>query len=361
MNQPVVSTVDYAAMDWRLEYLKKYGVGSLAYSSLQGGMRYFLEPGLGYIAFVPLDYQNRTSLCLSDPICKTDDVEHLLDTFIESYEYPIFLYVSKPVASLLSKKGFLVNEIGVEIVIDLAEFSLSGGEKSYLRCQKNRALKDGVNVRELLCTDVGPDSLRSLSEEWRRKKIVSSRELSFLSRPIVYADEADVRKFFAYRNDNLIGFGGFDPIYRDKAVIGYLANTLRAVGNANYSIQDLIILKAMDTFKQEGKEILSLGFLPLFDVSDNGEFRYSRVFKALFQNVYEHGSWIYEFKDLAFHKTRYRPGTGGCSEFKVYCAFKEPVRYLMFIKVFQTMGINFVEQLRKQFLSLVKPGSQCPI
>jgi lysylphosphatidylglycerol synthetase-like protein (DUF2156 family) len=356
MNQAATKNVIVAAEDARLRYLTRHGRSSLAYSSLQPGMQCFLEPGVGYIAYVSPDSKHPVSICLSDPICKSDDYEQLLTKFVNQRETPVFVHISKAIATILSTKGFLINEIGSEMVIDLEQFSLSGSDKAFLRSQRNRAQKDGLIVLEQSMEQVGADALRQLSDRWMEKKVVSSAELSFLLRPIVYDDEKDVRKFYAYRNEKLVGFGAFDPMYEDGQVIGYIANTLRSTSDGNYSVPDTIILKAMEVFKAEGKKFVSLGFLPLYAVSDSGEFAYSPLLKKAFQFAYEHLNWVYEFKDLAFHKTRYRPGTNGCDLVKVYCAYQEPVELNKVMQVFQATGINFGEQLKKQLKALVQSG-----
>jgi lysylphosphatidylglycerol synthetase-like protein (DUF2156 family) len=342
-----------------LQLLRRYGSNSLAYSSLQSGMSHFLQAN-GYIAFVPLDRSEQEPLCLADPICSQDDMEQLLDQFISTHSYPIFVYIRKPTATILSEKGFLVNEIGTEVVIDLEQFSLSGGDKAFLRSQRNRAVKDGIFVREKPCGEVGAEVLAKLSNDWMHKKVVSCNELSFLVRPAIYTDEVDVRKFFAYREQRLVGFGAFDPIYRDGAVISYLANTLRAADEVGYSVRDLIILEALKVFKEQGKETLSLGYLPLHKVEDGEEFKHSRALKWIFRNVYEHANFIYEFKDLAFHKSRYRPGTPGCNEFKIYCAYKEPARLHLLLSILERCGINLADQLEKKLVKSVIPQSVQP-
>ncbi|HEY9756565.1 MAG TPA: DUF2156 domain-containing protein [Oculatellaceae cyanobacterium] len=332
----------------RMKYLRLYGTNSLAYSSFQVGMKSYGELGCGYIAFVPIGKE--TPLCLADPICENSNVEHLLKAFVCRYDYPIFIGVSKPVATVLSGMGFLVNEIGMENIINLRQFALSGGDKAFLRSQKNRAAKDGLVVKEMSCLEAGLERMHSVSDEWMRSKVVSSKEMSFIVRPVVYADEPDVRKLFAFRQDELVGFGVFDPMYRDGAVIGYLANALRFVGKQHYSVADTIIMEGIRLFKQEQREILSLGFLPLYKVEDGEEFSHSVLLEWIFRYLYEHANTLYEFKDLAFHKNRYRPGTAGCNAIKVYCAYKRPIRFHLLPSIFAAFGVSFIDQLKVELL-----------
>src|SRR5262249_22379555 len=156
--------------------------------------------------------------------CSDENISIVLDRFFEIYDYPVFLHISKEFAARLAEREFLINEMGTETVIDIPQFTLAGKDRAFLRSQVNMAAKDGVIVREQYCAEAGVDALKAISASWLAKKVVHTHELSFIVRPAVYTDEADVRKFIAYRKGTAVGFGVFDPIYKDGDVIGYLAN-----------------------------------------------------------------------------------------------------------------------------------------
>lgn len=289
----------------------------------------------------------RRSLCLADPICSQENLEHLIESFLEKHKGAVFVHVTKATAAVLSRLGFVINEIGVETVIDVHNFSLAGGGKNFLRSQRNRAAKDGLVVREQRCSEVPVQLLKQISTQWMARK-PNSEELSFLVRPAKFEDETDVRKFFAYKDDRLVGFNFFDPIYRSGQIIGYLDNTHRSAGEFSYSIPDCINLEAARQFKQEGKEILSLGFSPLHALNDTGEFQYSQALKTTLNYFYEHANFLYDFQGTAFHKTRYRPGTDGCRDFKVYAACPSPVPILHLDKVFKRCGIDPIKRMAER-------------
>lgn len=331
-------------VDQRLAFLKKYGSSFLAYSSLQDGLDYYTKEDCGYIPYSLIGKGNIVPVSLGDPICPADRSQELIENFQEKYDYPVFFHISKDVAHVLSKMGFSVNEIGTEIILDLQRFTLAGNKMRFLRKQINKGKRDGLVVKEQLYSEVGEDVLRAISGQWLHKKVVRNNELSFIVRPIVYADEMDVRIFIAYKDNRPVGFNIFDPIYRDGQIIGYVPNHLRAASESNYSVQDWIVFEAMRVFREEGKEVLSLGFCPLYKVNDSGEFKYSRLLKTIFQFAYEHANFVYKFKALAFHKSRYRPGLDGCQESKVYCAYKNPARFELLPEIVSLMGINVIEQ-----------------
>jgi phosphatidylglycerol lysyltransferase len=312
-------------------------------------MDYFLDPVYGYIAYSPIKADNDRSLCLADPICSAQDLEQLVTMFSEKHKGAVFIHITNQTATILSKLGFLINEIGVETIIDVQKFNLVGGGKEFLRSQRNRAAKDGLVVKEQLCAEVPLELLQEISDHWMATK-ANHQELSFLVRPARFEDEPDVRKFFAYRNNRLVGFNFFDPVYRDGRIIGYLDNIHRSTDECSYSISDCINLEAAQVFMLEGKETLSLGYSALHALNDAGEFSYSHGLKKALEYFYEHANFLYDFKGTAFHKSRYRPGTEGCRDIKVYCACPSPVPIFELDKVFKRCGIDPIKRMAERGL-----------
>ncbi len=325
-----------------LHYLKNYGVSSLAYSSLQEDVKTFILPGIGYIAYTTVGAG--TAVVLSDPICAPERKMELVKVFARSFPNPVFIHISRNTGRVLNELGYNVNEIGRETIIDPRSFCLKGSKKEFLRSQRNRAKKDMVSVVELSAADADMEEIKRLSESWIHTKTTNHNELSFLVRPAMFDDEMDVRKFYAKKDGRIIGFVWFDPIYRDEKIIGYMANILRSMAHVAYSVNDFIILEALEVFKREGIEQLSLGYSPFFEVEDCGEFKYSKLQLAAFKEIFEHCNHVYAFKALAFHKRMYRPGIDGTHEEKIYCASKNRVPFLVIVGIFRKIGLHPGEQ-----------------
>jgi Phosphatidylglycerol lysyltransferase, C-terminal len=143
-------------------------------------------------------------------------------------------------------------------------------------------------------------------------------------------------------------------------VIGYLANFLRTCVQTSYSVCDFIIVEAIARFKAEGMEIVSLGFSPLADVDDNGEFRFSKPLKAIFKYSFDKANHLYAFKQLSFHKQRYRPGMDGTLEVKVYCASKSKLPLRSLYACVQKMGIKPVSQTARHMCDVAKQRMTIP-
>ncbi len=314
-------------------YLQRHGSHSSAYSSLQEGLEHFVLPGAGYIPYA------RTSgmvFALSDPICSEEDYPGLVGAFLERFPRSAFIHVTPVAAARLSDLGFYVNEMGVETELLLGSFDYRGRAKESMRRMIRRALEAGVQVREY---DGAPDlgaELREVTSEWLSTRRVKDREFWFLVRRAVYHGEPDVRRFIATENGRVTGFIFFDPMYREGRVYGYLACALRARPSAHGGTLALIMNRAIETFREEGVEVLSLGLSPFSEVEDV-RYRHSPLMKHIFRFLYERGGGIYHFKGLSFFKSRYagertgRPGTGrGVIRRKIYFAHRSrfPLREL---------------------------------
>lgn len=344
-----------ATAKFRLEQLQQYGRGSLAYSSLQTGMQYFMHPELGYISFVPLTDGHGSVCALADPICSRENLRPFLEAFLKDRNDPIFLHITKETAEVLAEVGFCVNELGVETFIDIQQFNLVGNKKQQLRQARNNGRKDNLKVREISAVD---DALfkafKTIGDEWMKQKVISDSEMQFVVRPIVYVDEVDVRRFVAVKDDEIVGFVIFDPMYEGGEVVGYIANHLRSTLDRSYSVVDYIILEAMEVFKKEGKRELSLGLSPLAQVNDTDEFKHSKLLKAHFRYAFEKANFLYNFKNLYRHKSKYRPELPGAREEKVYCAMNTRFLLVRLYSVYKVLGMNPVKQTMTHMRGLAK-------
>lgn len=333
---------------FRMAKLQEHGRGSLAYSSLQSGMKYFMHETLGYIAYVPLRDGPNSVCVLSDPICSKQNTKALLEAFMVVRNDPIFLHIDRDTAAILNDKGFSVNELGVETIIDIQKFTLTGNKKQQLRSARNHGKKDGLVIKELQeVDDQALQSFKKISDDWRKEKVLNDSEMQFLVRPIVYVDEVDVRKFVAIKDGDIVGFVVFDPIYRDGQIVGYIANHLRSNLDRSYSVVDCIILDALQIFKSEGKESLSLGLCPMAKIDDGDHFKHDKLLKAHFKYAYEKANYLYNFKNLHYHKSKYRPELEGAREEKVYCAMRTRFMLVRIYDVYRVLGLNPVGQTVK--------------
>ncbi len=378
MRTNIFATAAGTRYDELRDAMKEYGAHSLAYSTLQPDMKYHSCPS-GYLAYRVL-HDGQTVAVLGDPVCALHDVEECLVGFLDIHPHAIFLQITLSTAAVLQKLRQYVNIFGKECWLDLnppsysrAEvFSLEGSKRERLRTSRNRCRREGIRVEERRLSEVDPAILVDISREWLSTKLVGS-ELQFLARPLggkpitqkstsegedfALHEEDGVRLFVARtRANDVIGFVLFDPIYRYGQVEGYVTSILRCrrsyPDNASRNtprripsgLVDAIILEAIDQFRIEGVQSISLGLMPFAPVESNGtrKLRANRLTSILFETLYRFGGSLFNFRSLAWHKRRYFG-----REEPVYFAAPQKVAQLWHLhQTNRMMGVRYSEALR---------------
>lgn len=290
-------------------YLRQYGSHCMAYTSLEPQMETFILEGVGYIAFIRFKHflwaRKERQIVLADPICAVNNYKKLIRAFTEKYPNVIFVQSSKDTASVLTELGFQANLFGVENEISLLDFSLKGKYRAKLRQWKNKCEREGVRVEEKpisACENI--DEITALSSKWLKTK--GGDGLSFLVRPLRFEQETDVRYFWAYKDNELVGLALFDPIYKGNKVIGYYHNIDRISENAPHGTSATIILKAIERFKVEGVERVSLGMSPMFVPNGlKNEFNYHPFTRKAFRYAFQKLNFLYSFKGNLSHKKKF--------------------------------------------------------
>ncbi len=103
-----------------------------------------------------------------------ENIKALIDEFMKVKPDPIFLHISHDTGKVLNEMGFVVNELGVETVIEIQTFNLVGNKKQQLRNARNGAKKDNVTVVEINTVDDAMlKSFKKISDGWMKEKVIS--------------------------------------------------------------------------------------------------------------------------------------------------------------------------------------------
>jgi phosphatidylglycerol lysyltransferase len=311
----------------RVEYLKRYGKHSMAFSALQPKMRYFDIEDVGYIAYRK---QWGTVVALGDPVCAPEDREQLIEGFYSKYKSAAFIQVTPDVAQLIHEKtGFNATQFGKETLIDLNKWTLSGKKKQVIRTAVNHAKRDGVTVKE----SYGDMNYRHLSDDWLKTRKCKGREIIFLIRPMEMDYKEGTRRFFAYQNDEIIGFIFFDPVYENGQVVGYVPNISRASEKFPQGIFYSLMVEAMAKFKEEGVPYIYLGLSPLaldYPPKDCE----SKILRWMLEFTAKHLNFLYNFKGIDFTKSRFRG-----DEEPTYVLTKSKMATREFVSIFRMCNV----------------------
>jgi len=290
-------------------YLQQNGSHCMAYTSLEPQMEYFILEGVGYIAYISFKHWffawKERKIVLADPICDVENIQIIIAAFIKKYPNVIFVQSSKSTATVLDKLGYQVNLFGIENEIPLADFTLQGKARAKLRQWRNKCVREGVMVKEACISDCNNlEEVKALSTTWLKNK--GGDDLGFLVRPFRFETEKDVRYFWAYQNEKLIGFALFDPIYQNNKIIGYYHNIDRIAEGAPHGTSATILLDAIEVFRQENVEKVSLGMSPLYVPNGlKNEFNYHPFTRKAFRYAFEKLNFLYSFKGNLTHKKKF--------------------------------------------------------
>jgi lysylphosphatidylglycerol synthetase-like protein (DUF2156 family) len=312
----------------RLQALRKYGNFALAYSAtFQPGLEYFGSEE-GFLAYKQV---GSTCFVLSNPLAPIGRCEDLIRRFVSERRDVCFWQASRPVAEILAGIGFCVNAMGTETRLKLDGYAFDGPRKRNFRSALNRAACGSYTIAERSVTSLDRKELQTVSERWRQTRGVKNREMTFLTRPVILDDEVDVRKFFTFHpNGGLQAFAFFDPIYESGEVVGYLCSAKRRLPEADSLAGYAILHRAIRTFQDEGKAVLSLGLSPLCGIEDrdlSGDRLVNFAFRALYRSRL-FNALIYPLQGFAAHKGAFC----GSAE-QTYCAFKRGLILSQLVKM----------------------------
>ena len=293
----------------RIALLRQHGTGSQSYSAtFQAGLEHFGDER-GFLAYKKVW---GTTLVLCDPLAPMENIGDLISRFLKENPDAGFWYLSRPIAQILASRGFYVNAMGPDTWIDLPTYSFAGTKKKQLREALNRMNKGGFVTRECSLAEVGIDKVKALSDAWRQTRIASEQEVAFLNRPLVLAEEPDVRRFFTFdRDGKLVAFRFFDPVYEGGKVVGYTSQHNRHLPEADAMVHFAIKRVAIETFQKEGLKVLHLGLSPFADAWNDEEFKPNRHWMTSYYFDWACKSWlfnrfIFANRGLEAHKRVYR-------------------------------------------------------
>lgn len=233
----------------------------------------------------------------------------MLERFIAKYKNVTILQCSRFVAERLSELGYQVNHIGYEAELPLPN-KLTGKHKAKLRQWSNKCQREKVIVEEKAYSECNPVELNNLFKQWLQKK--GGKEMAFITRPFMHAEEPGVRYFWARQEGRLIGMAAFDPLYESGQVIGYYHNLDRILPDSPNGTSAYIVLQAMQQFAEEKCRYVSLGFMPFYAL--HRHFPHNEFTMKAFRFFYKHLNFLYPCKGSISHKKKF----GGQERVPVY-------------------------------------------
>lgn len=285
---------------------KLHGYDSLNYLSLMEEYEFFFGTQVqGYISYL---CKGRKAISIGNPICEPKDRKLLIDEYLSFCEAqclkPIFIAVNSDMVHIIQEFGLSVIKCGEEAVLNLSDYTLTGGTRAILRRSVNKGDKSGVTLQEY-CPQKKRDlklesEIVELSQKWYEDK---ERQINFAVGSIDFEHPFD-RRFFITRDADgtLLIFLSFLPYDNGKKLCIDLMH--RKLDAPTGSMEHAIISVAR-AVQQEGIEEISLNFAPLAGIGtiETGMSIEERLLNAIFQKM-DAG---YHFKKLYQFKKKFAP------------------------------------------------------
>lgn len=266
-------------MAGRAELVTQFGDDPIAFSTLQGGLRY-CETSYGYIA-----YQRvlGIDITLGPPIAAPADRADLIERFLRGSRRPLFCYLRAGEAALVA--GLAPHRLGrrlhlacmgLDRLIDARDFPPDAIATKPLRGARKQAQKAGFSVEPC-----DPAAL-SANQRQRLSAITAAYlshsqlpyEMRFLNRPFTAATPGGAtpgERLYLLQQQadpgaekNLFGYAVLNPWYDAGEVAGYLLDIVRFLPTRQWGVYLALVDRLLADLAAAGIQQLSLGFCPLY-------------------------------------------------------------------------------------------------
>lgn len=288
--------------------IRRYGDDSQHCLCLNNENRFFF--GTKVCGVIPYTLSRGKIMSQGDPACRQENIDQLLDEYLDfcgqnGYR-PVFNSVSASIAGLLRQKGIRVLKYGEEAILDLENYSLSGGKKGALRRNTAKLNRAGVTLEEYRPEETRDIPLEreiaALEEQWfAGKKLKLTYSIGDL-----HFEEPYGRRYFITRDSesNLQTVLSFLPYRKGK---GYCVDVMYRRPDGLTGAMEHAIISAAMKMKEDGVEEVSLNIAPLagIDVAKPDTNWVERLMYAIYQNM----DFGYDFKNLYRFKSKFGPTT----------------------------------------------------
>lgn len=284
-----------------------HGANGVGYFATTGDKTLWTDPrGRGVVAFRLV---GATALVVGDPLVAPTDLANVLERFLaHCYAQgwtPAFYQTSGATLNQYHHRGLRALAIGLEAVIDLPSFTLSGKRIANVRHSVTHAERAGLSV---CLYDTGPldaavcADLLAISREWLAAKGggdmgFSMGRLQNDGRPlhgarVAVAYDADGR---AQALVSIVPAGGGR---------GWTLDLMRRRRSAVSGAMDLLIARTAEALRDEGYAIFSLSLAPLAstDADDEDAPLLARRARSL---LYEKMGGAYSYRSLFNYKKKF--------------------------------------------------------
>ncbi len=285
------------------QIVESYGHTTLARFVLLEDKLYYFSPAGSVIGYV---VEGRIALVLGDPIGPPSDTSTCLASFarlcaLNDWE-PAFYQVLPDNLKLYQDLGYHALSIGNEAIVDLATFSIAGGEKKNIRTGVNKMKKLGY-LAQVLEPPHPPEllaELRRVSDEWLTSVKGTEKRFSLGWFDETYLNSTAIM-IIRHPQGYITAFANILPEYQASEVgIDLMRHLPRTEGGQ----MDYLFVSLFEWARAQGYATFNLGLSGLGGI---GEKATDPAIERALHYVYEHINQFYNFKGLHEFKAKFDP------------------------------------------------------
>ena len=283
--------------------VETYGHSSLAYFTLFDDKAYFFSPDGPMVAYAA---KGRAAVALGDPIGPENDIPATISEFKQFCSQndwtPAFYQTLPDYLESYKQAGFQIVCIGHEGIVDLATFTLEGGENRGLRYAFNHLAKLGYRAEVINppIPDTLLNELHMISDEWltsmhgtEKRFSVGCFEDDYIRKGrviVIITPEGQITAFANILSEHR----------RNEATI----DLMRRKSETEPGTMEFLFASLFRWAREQGYATFNLG---LSSLSGVGEFPDDPAIERTLHYIYEHVNQFYNFKGLHAFKDKFHP------------------------------------------------------
>ncbi|MGE5123681.1 MAG: flippase-like domain-containing protein [Acidobacteriaceae bacterium] len=283
--------------------VEAHGHSTLARMLLFDDKLYYFDPGGSVIGYV---VEGRIALTLGDPIGPPEDSRACIssfEAFCHHNDWEAAYYQVMPdYLEIYKEMGYHSLCIGSEAIVDLASFSIAGGDKKNIRTGVNKMVRSGYKA-EVLQPPHSAElmlELQQISDEWLTEMHGTEKRFSLGWFNEAYLNSTPV---IVVHNPggSIDAFASLLPEYQANEIS---IDLMRHRKQAEKGQMDFLFVSLMGWAKEQGYATFNLGLSSLAGI---GEKPSDPALERILHYVYEHVNQFYNFKGLHEFKAKFDP------------------------------------------------------
>jgi phosphatidylglycerol lysyltransferase len=282
--------------------VEAHGDNGFAFCALMDDKRYWFSPGGSLVAYALV---GRVAVAMGDPIGPKSDAAGSITGWVNICRgndwRPAFYEVYDTHLKVHREAGLRVLRIAHEAFVDVAAFTLAGGENKGLRSTVNGARNRGLRaeMHEPPLSDEVLERLRVVSNEWLARMHGGEKTFSLGAFEDDYIRHCPVMAI--YHDHKLIAFANVVSCYHSNEST---IDLMRRVHDSPQGTMELLFVSLFEWAKSRGFEIFNLGASPFAMVGEHSE---DPATEKAINFIYEHIDQFYNFKGLHAFKEKFHP------------------------------------------------------